>query len=164
MEEIMKSLVIYDSYFGNTEKLAQAVGKVLGTENTINLQGGDAVSPDQLAGIDLLVVASPTRGFRPSEATTKFLNDLQAGALQGIQAAVFDTRIDLETIKNKVFRFVVKRGGYANKTIAAALEKKGAVVLQPIEGFYVDDSEGPVTSGEMERAEKWAAQIKAAVK
>ena len=160
----MKSLIIYDSYFGNTEKLAQAVAKELGTEKTINLQGGGEVSTDQFAGIDLLVVASPTRGFRPSEGTTKFLNSLPAGALQGMRAAVFDTRIDLETIKNKVFRFIVKRGGYANKAIAAALEKKGAVVLQPIEGFFVDDSEGPITTGEMERAQKWAAQIKAAVK
>ena len=160
----MKSLVIYDSYFGNTEKLAQAVAKELGTEKIINLQGGGEVSTDQLAGIDLLVVASPTRGFRPSEGTTKFLNSLPAGGLQGMRTAVFDTRIDLETIKNKVFRFIVKRGGYANKAIAAALEKKGAVVLQPIEGFFVDDSEGPITTGEMERAQKWAAQIKAAVK
>ena len=160
----MKSLVIYDSYFGNTEKLAQAVAKELGTEQTINLQGGGEVSTDQLEGIDLLVVASPTRGFRPSEGTSKFLNSLPVGALQGMRAAVFDTRIDLETIKNKVFRFIVKRGGYANKAIAAALEKKGAVVLQPIEGFFVDDSEGPITTGEMERAQKWAAQIKAAVK
>jgi flavodoxin len=160
----MKSLVIYDSYFGNTEKLAQAVGKVFGTEKTVNLVRVADVDLAQLEGIDLLVVASPTRGFRPSEGTTKFLSSLPAGALQGVQAAVFDTRIDLETLKNKVFRFIVKRGGYANKAIAAALEKKGAVMLQPIEGFFVDDSEGPITAGEMERAEAWAAQIKAAVK
>ena len=160
----MKSLVIYDSYFGNTEKLAQAVGKALGTVKNVNVVRVAEVEPAQLEGLDLLVVASPTRGFRPSEGTTKFLNSLPAGALQGMRAAVFDTRIDLETIKNKVFRFIVKRGGYANKAIAAALEKKGAVVLQPIEGFFVDDSEGPITAGEMERAQKWAAQIKAAVK
>jgi len=155
----MKSLVVFDSYFGNTEKLAQAVGKALGTEKTVNLVRVSEMTPDKLEGVDLLVVASPTRGFRPSEGTTKFLNSLPAGALQGIQAAVFDTRIDLETIKNKVFRFIVKRGGYANKAIAAALEKKGAVVLQPIEGFFVDDSEGPLSAGELERAVEWAKKI-----
>ena len=160
----MKSLVIYDSYFGNTEKLAQAVGKALGTEKTVSVVRVAEAGLNLLEGIDLLVVASPTRGFRPSEGTTKFLNSLPAGALQGVQAAVFDTRIDLETIKNKVFKFIVRRGGYANKAIAKALEKKGAVVLQPIEGFFVDDSEGPVSAGEIERAVEWAAGIKAAMK
>ncbi len=156
----MKSLVIYDSYFGNTEKLAQAVGKALGTAKNVRVVRVVDVTPAELEGVDLLVVASPTRGFRPSEGTTKFLNSLPANALQGIKAAAFDTRIDPETLKNKVFRFIVQRGGYANKAIAKMLANKGAQVIHPLEGFYVDDSEGPVSSGEMERAAKWAAQIK----
>ena len=101
-------------------------------------------------------MASPTRGFRPSEGTTKFLNSLPADALKDVKASVFDTRIDPETIKNKAFRFIVKRGGYANTAIAKMLEKKGALIVQPVEGFFVDDSEGPLSAGEMERAVEWA--------
>ncbi len=160
----MKSLVVYDSYLGNTEKLAQAVGQALGSAKEVSVVRAAEADPAQLTGVDLLIVASPTRGFRPSEGTTKFLNSLPADALKGIRASTFDTRIDLESIKNKAFRFIVKRGGYANKTIAKMLEKKGATILQPIEGFFVDESEGPVTAGEMERAAQWAADIKAAVK
>jgi flavodoxin I len=162
LEEIMRSLIIYDSYFGNTEKLAQAVGKALGSEETVNVVRFSEVTLDQLEGIDLLVLASPTRGFRPSEGTTKFLNSLSADALNGIKAAAFDTRIDTETIKNKAFRFIVKKGGYAGPSMAKQMEKKGAQIIQPLGGFFVDDSEGPVSAGEMERAVEWAAQIKAA--
>ncbi|MDK2981835.1 MAG: hypothetical protein PWQ55_2182 [Chloroflexota bacterium] len=160
----MKALVIYESFFGNTEKIAQTVAQALGTEKSVNLVAVGDVDAAQLEGIDLLVMASPTRGFRPSEGITNFLNSLSDGALQGVQAAVFDTRIDLETIKNKLFRFVVKRGGYANTAMAKTLEKKGAAVLEPMGAFCVDDSEGPLTAGEIERAAQWAAEIKAAVK
>jgi flavodoxin I len=159
MEDSMKSLVIYDSYFGNTEKLAQAVGKALGTAKNVNVVRVADVEPAQLEGLDLLIVASPTRGFRPSEGTTKFLNSLSADALKDVKASVFDTRIDPETIKNKAFRFIVKRGGYANTAIAKMLEKKGALIVQPVEGFFVDDSEGPLSAGEMERAVEWAKKI-----
>ena len=41
----MKSLVIYDSYFGNTEKLAQAVGKALGTAKNVNVVRVAEVEP-----------------------------------------------------------------------------------------------------------------------
>lgn len=33
----MKALVIYESFFGNTEKIAQTVAQALGTEKTVDL-------------------------------------------------------------------------------------------------------------------------------
>ena len=155
----MKSLVVYDSVFGNTAKIAQAIGKALGEAEVKHVGEVDA---SQLDGLDLLVVGSPTRGFRPTEDITKFLKDLPDGALNGKNAAAFDTRLDPETIKAGFLRFIVKRGGYADKAIVKGLMNKGALVLDSSAGFFVKDSEGPLKEGELERAAEWAEGLKTA--
>ena len=151
----MKTLVIYDSVFGNTEKIAQAIAAALGTA-AIPVSQADT---GQLRGLDVLVVGSPTRGFRPTKGINKLLNDLPKKHLAGVRIAAFDTRIDLETIDSKVFRFVVDKGGYAAKTIAKSLEKKGGQLSAPGEGFYVTGEQGPLKDGELARAVVWAGEL-----
>jgi flavodoxin len=123
----MKTLVIYDSVFGNTEKIAQSIAAALGTQ-AIPVSQADG---GQLRGLDLLVVGSPTRGFRPTESISKMLNRLPKNHLAGVRVAAFDTRIVLETIDSKALRFIVDKGGYAASTIAKALEKKGGQLAAP---------------------------------
>ena len=91
----MNVLVIYDSVFGNTEKIALAIGAAL---NAPTLPVGQA-APEQVGGLELLVVGSPTRSFRPTEAISKFLNELSKDYLAGVRVASFDTRLALETIR-----------------------------------------------------------------
>ena len=62
----MKILVVYDSYFGNTEKVAQANGEALGDD--VAVKRPSEVKTDELSDLGLLVVGSPTRAFRPSDA------------------------------------------------------------------------------------------------
>lgn len=151
----MNTLVIYDSVFGNTEKIAQAIAAVIGTQ-AIPVSQADS---GQLRGLDLLVVGSPTRGFRPTEGISKLLNELPKNHLAGVRVAAFDTRIALETIDSKVLRFVVDKGGYAAGTIAKVLEKKGGQLSAPGEGFYVTGEQGPLKDGELERAADWADRL-----
>ena len=151
----MKTLVIYDSVFGNTEKIAQSIAATLGTQALPVSQ----VDAGQLRGIDLLVIGSPTRGFRPTENIAKLLNTLPKNHLTGARVAAFDTRIVLETIDSKALRFLVDKGGYAASTIAKALEKKGGQLAAPAEGFFVTGEQGPLKEGELERAADWAANL-----
>ena len=76
----MKILVIYDSVFGNTEKIAQAIATMLGTQAVPVSQ----VDAGQLHDLDLLVVGSPTRGFRPTEGISKLLSGLPKNHLAGV--------------------------------------------------------------------------------
>jgi flavodoxin len=149
----MNALIIYDSVFGNTEKIAQAVAAALDT-SAIPVSQADS---GQLRGLDLLVVGSPTRGFRPTEGISKLLNGLPKNHLAGARVAAFDTRIVLETIDSKALRFLVDKGGYAASTIAKTLEKKGGQLAAPPEGFYVTGEQGPLKDGELERAATWAS-------
>ena len=152
----MKAMVVYDSVFGNTEKIAQAVGAALAVEAR---RVGD-LQPGQLAGLELLVVGSPTRGFRPTPALSAWLKSLPAGSLQGVKVAAFDTRMTQEAVDTAVFflKYLVKAFGYATKTIAKELQRAGGE-LAAAEGFFVTGTEGPLVGGEPERATSWAGQL-----
>ena len=157
----MKAMVVYDSVFGNTEKVAQAIGDALGAPEDVSVLRVGEVKPEQLAGVQVLIVGSPTRAFSPTPATKAMLRALSAKALSDVKVAAFDTRISMEDTDSGFLRTMVKVFGYAAKPIADRLKSKGGdLVLEP-EGFYVQDSEGPLKEGELERAAAWAKQIMA---
>jgi flavodoxin len=155
----MKGLVIYDSVFGNTEKIAQAIGVILSEQGSVQTLSVGKMTADSMSGLDMLLVGSPTRGFRPTEAVSKFLNLIPKKSLVGIRVAAFDTRIWLDTIDSKTLRFVVDKGGYAANTIAKSLVKKGGQLVAPPEGFLVIGEQGPLKDGELERASAWGRQF-----
>jgi flavodoxin len=160
----MKALVIYDSAFGNTEKIAQAIGNALAAGGEVEtLRVGD-VRAEHLAGLALLVVGSPTQRFSPLPAITRFLKGIPANGLKGVKVAAFDTRITESEIERvRILAFFVRIFGYAAEPIAKRLEKKGGVPAVPPEGFYVGGTEGPLLEGELERAADWAGQILASL-
>lgn len=155
----MKALVIYDSYFGNTEKIARAIARGLESKIDVEILRVSEVRLEQFTGLNLLIVGSPTRKFSPTPAITNLLNKIPRNGLAGLKAAAFDTRISVHDINSRFLNFMVRLFGYAAEPIAKRLEKKRAeLIIQP-EGFIVVDSEGPLKDGELERAEDWAKQI-----
>lgn len=141
----MTALIVYDSKFGNTRKIAEVIGSVFG-------QGGrvvhvDDFNPEMLNGVDILIVGSPIHGWRPSEPTKRFLDKLQGQNLSGMAAAAFDTRL------NSIF------SGNAAKRIARALKQAGCRVVVPPQGFIVSGSEGPLAEGELDKAKDWAIRV-----
>lgn len=155
----MKALVVYDSVFGNTEKVAQAIGAALGPEGDVTvLKAGDA-QPAQLQGIELLVVGSPTRAFSATPAIRAFLRRIPAKGLQGVKVAAFDTRMVVAEANSAILSFMVKLFGYAAEPMGAKLERKGGERAAAPEGFFVGGTEGPMKDGELERARVWAKEM-----
>jgi flavodoxin len=156
----MKAMVVYDSAFGNTEKVAQAIGRALGPVEEVKTLRVSDVKPEQLTGLTLLVVGSPTQKFSPLGTITRFLKSIPNNGLKGVKVAAFDTRIPESKINEiRILAFFVRIFGYAAKPIANRLQKKGGELVVPPEGFYVSDTEGPLLEGELERAADWARQI-----
>jgi flavodoxin len=152
----MKALVVYDSFFGNTEQIARAIADALRTRGEVEAVRVGNVKPDQLAGLTLLVVGSPTRAFRPSPATSKFLRGIPRGSLKDVKVAAFDTRAKMEDARIPLLRMMVKLFGYAAESISGWLKRKsGHQPLAPA-GFFVTGTEGPLKPGEMGRAAEWA--------
>lgn len=156
----MNATVVYDSFFGNTEQIAQAIGKRLGTAAEVKVLRVTEAKAEHLAGRNVLVVGSPTRAFRPSEAVQQWLKRLPANSLAGVKVAAFDTGIAPGDIKQGFVRVLVKTFGYAAKPIAAQLRKKGGALALPPEGFLVLDSKGPLKQGELERAAAWGQRLR----
>jgi flavodoxin len=156
----MKALIIYDSFFGNTEKIALAIGKAFGNAKEVTICKAVDVKPNMLDGLNYLIVGSPTRAFSPSPATKSFLKSIPSKQLAGVKVAAFDTRIAVTDKLPGIVRFMMKLFGYADKPILDGLKKKGGQKTVPPEGFFVLDSEGPLEKGELERAVVWVKQIK----
>ncbi len=154
----MKALIVYDSFYGNTEQVAQAIGKAVGSPEEVQVVRVSSVQPGQLSGLNLLIVGSPTRGFRPSPLTSQWLGSIPANALQGVKVAAFDTRIPWDVMPG-VLRGMAKVFGFASNPISNKLQKKGGTVAAAPEGFFVKDSKGPLAEGELERAANWAKQL-----
>jgi flavodoxin len=160
----MNAIIIYDSVFGNTGKVANTIGDTIaaalasqGQTKTIPI---GEITTEQLQGVNLLIIGSPTRSFRPTEAVSKFLKSLPKNYLAEAKVAAFDTRIDLETIDSSALRFIVDKGGYAASTIAKLMQKKGGKLVLPPEGFLVTGEKGPLKDGELARAIDWANGIR----
>jgi len=156
----MKSLIVYDSQFGNTKKVAEAISGVLEKTGRVFLIRASNVQPGDMSGLNLLVVGSPTQQFTATSNIKHWLNRLPGGSLQGVRAAAFDTRFTEKKINEvKILAFLVRIFGFAAKPIALQLEKKGAKLMLPPEGFYVADTEGPLLEEELARAAKWAEKL-----
>lgn len=165
----LRSLLVYESMFGCTESIAQAVAAGLA-------EGGADVCLEEVrhAGavrdheFDLLVVGAPTHAFSLSRPSTR-RDAVQQGApadraesglrewLAGIgpeegrgrPAAAFDTRV------TKVRHLPKAASTRANHL----LTRRGFDSIARPAPFLVQDLKGPVLPGELERAHRWGRDV-----
>jgi flavodoxin I len=146
----MKTLVVYDSLYGNTEQIARAIGGAIKAEVKVAKVG--ETGPQDLVSYDLIIIGSPTQGGRHTKAMKEFLDKVPADAFKDKKVAAFDTRVKAKWVK--IF-------GYAAPRIADALKDKGGELLAPGEAFFVKATKGPLVDGEVERAATWARALAA---
>jgi hypothetical protein len=167
----MKTVVVYESMFGNTKAIAEAIAEGLGEAGEVTLGSVDELSPDQVGDAGLLVAGGPTHGHgmaRPNahqtiardgshakygpvlegqESLRGWLERLPAGQAA---AAAFDTRFDKP-------RWLT---GSAAIKHAQRLGRKGYSIVGT-ESFFVQGGGGPLAEGERERAAAWGRGLAA---
>lgn len=166
----MRSVVVCESWFGNTEQVARAVADELGRHGETEVVSV-VEEIDGLEGVDLLVVGAPTHvhGMSSSMSRKSAIEQSGAGAAEagpgargwleslrdrpGGKAAAFDTRIEKPSALT----------GSAAKGIAKRLRQRGYELVAPPESFFVLDTGGPLKDGELERAATWAQSLALAV-
>jgi len=163
----MSALVVVESMWGNTRAVGDAVGRGLsGDPLVVDVADAPSTLPQD---VDLLVVGGPTHAFSMSRSKTR-QEAIVRGAQQGpeetgirewmaqlappdsVDVATFDTRVE------KVRRLP----GSAAKAAAKEVRRHHLGRLVATESFYVDDIEGPLLDGELERAETWGAHLETA--
>jgi menaquinone-dependent protoporphyrinogen IX oxidase len=144
----VKALVVYDSQYGNTEKIAQVIAESLGgPEGGVRLSRVNAIPAGEVTGLDILIVGSPTQRWNTTEATTRFLESIPQNALTEVRSAAFDTRLR------------ARLGGAAALKIERMLRQSGSRIIAPAGAFYVTEKTGPLAKGELERAAEWARRL-----
>jgi flavodoxin len=143
----MKTLVVYDSVYGNTEIIARAIADAIPGE--VDARRVGQVNTEDLETVDLLVFGSPTHGAMPTEAAQGLLSRIGPPAREDARAATFDTRL--------TWGFLERWGGFAAPKMADTLKEKGWVLAGEPGGFFVKGlKKGPLKQGEAERAAAWA--------
>jgi len=165
-----RAVVVYESMYGNTRAVAEAIAAGLGA---VAVPVHEA-SPAALAGAGLIVVGGPTHMHGMASSKSRELA-LSAARDDGIEpdpsaqhgptlrawladlpsddrrAAAFDTRLDKPPLIT----------GVAARAIARRLRRRGFDVARDHASFVVEDSEGPLAEGELERAREWGAELAA---
>ncbi len=146
----MNTFVVYDSQYGNTERIALAIADTLSAFGQAQAIHIDPVHPLSFEGIDMLILGCPTQGFRPTLAMQLFLGNVSPQSLSGLAVACFDTR----------FRGSLWKSSAAPR-MARQLRTMGVEPIVPPESFFVKGmkKEGPLVAGEVERAASWASGI-----
>jgi hypothetical protein len=159
----MKALVVYESMFGNSAQVAEAVARGLRDVQVVEV---GKTSAAQIADLDLLVLGGPTHAFSMTRPSTRRDARTQ-GAPYGddrrgirelldelpetftVPVATFDTRVAKAR----------KLPGSAAKAATKELRHHHHARVVAQESFYVDDTAGPLLAGEPDRAESWGAEL-----
>jgi flavodoxin len=145
----MNSLVIYDSVYGNTQKIAEAIADVFEHYGPVRMIPASNANPSHLQGIGLLAIGGPTQAHGASPAIKELLEILSPAQLAELSIVAFDTRIP-------IFRWL---SGSAAESIEGKVQYYNAELIQPPESFFVEGRGGPLKEGEVERAVEWARMI-----
>ena len=170
----MKALLLYESFFGNTRDVAEAIGKGIASIMEVDIAevSGDHADLEQY---DLLVVGGPTHVLGMSRNRSR-LDARQKATEQGVEPVSQEVGIRemLDSLERSEHRPLVatfdtsikKRFlplGSAAKAAMKRHKKKGFDAVMDAEQFKVSGTEGPMNPGEIERAEEWGRKLATAV-
>jgi flavodoxin len=164
----MKSLVVYESVFGNTEAVARAVADGLqdgGEVDLVEVSAAPDAVPDD---IDVLVVGGPTHALSMTRVSTREDARKQAEGRpmvshgRGIREWLEALERPRSTVVAATFDTKIKKPipGSAAKSARKRLRKLGLQV-ETATTFYVDGTFGPLFDGEEERARRWGKELAA---
>ena len=158
----MQAVVVCDSTFRNTARIAQAIASGLGERVPTRIVSASAAIEAPFEAPDVLLVGGPTQRHGLSPALLAFLDGLPSGSLRGVRAATFDTRYHMAALLS----------GSAAGQAAGRLRRTGCRLVASPESFFMDRDVPPkgqrrrheleqLENGELERAAGWGRRIAA---
>jgi menaquinone-dependent protoporphyrinogen IX oxidase len=147
----MKGMVVYDTSYGNTKKVAEAIAETL-KESGIEVDLFSVKDVKKLSTKDysFLVLGSPTKFGTMSFAIRFFLGNVKSEEWMNRPFAAFDTE-NPENMEKKEYS--------AAEKIAERLRDKKMNQLLPVLKAAVLGQKGPLKEGEIERTRDYARQL-----
>ena len=139
----MRSCVIFDTRYGNTEKIARSFETGLGEAGiqTVCVNAKD-VAVDSLKEYDLICVGAPTEWLTASKPMKQFLGKLKSTDLSGKYGFAFDTKLDAPL------------SGSAAKFIEKELKSVGLQIIASRESATVFGGKGKEGSMRLKEGEE----------
>jgi flavorubredoxin len=146
--DLEKAAVIYDTKFGNTEKIARALSEGMKRGGlAVDCLKINDVDLGKLGEYDMLAVGAPTHAFRISVPMKEFLRKLENVDLRGKKGFAFDTRLKS--------RFA----GSAANGIEKKLKELGLRIIRDYASAIVAGTEGPLEENAEKRFEEIGSEI-----
>jgi flavodoxin len=151
-EDLTKAIIVYDTKYGNTKKVAEDIASGISDEGIeVSLKGVKDTSPEEVMQFDLLVLGAPTHINNAKKDTKKFLKKLKGTNLSSLKFAAFDTRI-----KN------AKKG--ASMKIEGILAELGASKVHEGLTVWVSGMKGPLEETSEEKSKVFGSEIAKKIK
>ena len=143
-----KTIVIYHTQYGNTEKIAKALTSgLVEQEVDVDCMKVEDVQVDKLMEYDLLAIGGPTHFRTMSQPMKTFLEKLERVDLKGMNAFAFDTKAQGWW------------AGSAGKAIEKKLKRIRLHILKPHASAIITEREGPLQEGMEEKFKQIGAEI-----
>ncbi|MFX1470763.1 MAG: flavodoxin family protein [Promethearchaeota archaeon] len=149
----MKALIVYDTKYGNTEKVAKLIA-----EGIISIEGNEVivnnvkdVNLKKEASYDLILIGSPNHFGRHVGSIKKFINKLPKSQLKAKTYAVFDTYITAD------FEKAVKKMEQQISETMPDLTKASPGLSIKVEGTGV--SKGPIVYEELPKCKEFGIKL-----
>ena len=162
----MHALVVFESMFGNTKEIAEAIAEGLASKMSAEAVEVGAAPESIGDDIDLVVVGGPTHAWSMSRRGTR--QGAAKDAPQGTVSAGIGVREWLGILKKGPATAVATFDTRFNKprwlTGSAARSAQKRLrrrlrIAAPAESFFVAGSTGPLETGELERARQWGERL-----
>jgi len=148
MMDMKKAIVVYDTKFGNTEKIARVLAEGIKEQGVeVDCVKVEEVEIGKLDEYDFLAIGGPTHAFGLSKPMKDFLQRLESIDIGGKKGFAFDTKLKS--------RFA----GSAAKGIEKRLEKLGVSIVKPHASAIVKGGEGPLEEGMEEKFKQIVGEI-----
>lgn len=149
----MKVIVVYDTSYGNTKKIAETITDTLkDSKIEVDLFYVKDVKKLNSKDYDFLIIGSPTRMGTMSFAIKSFLGRVNSEEWMNKSFVAFDTEnpenIEQSRVQNKEWSAVEK--------IAKKLKEKKMNQLLPVLKAHVVGQKGPLVEGEIDRTKVYA--------
>jgi len=171
MTQTSNAIVVYESMFGSTRGIAEAIAAGLSTSVSCTLVEVGKAPTVIDRDVDLLVVGAPTHAFGLSTPETR--REAQTDTVQPVISREMGVREWLPALvvlstrtRTAAFDTHVKERwipGSASHRIARALRHKGVAAAASPVSFRVAGLTGPLLPNELERAREWGATLAAQV-
>jgi menaquinone-dependent protoporphyrinogen IX oxidase len=152
----MKGIVVYDTSYGNTKKIAETIAETLKESGIeVDLFYLKDVKKLNAKDYDFFVLGSPTKFGTMSFAVRGFLGKVKSEEWMNKPFAAFDT----ENPENIERAKIEKKEWSAAEKIAAKLKEKKMNQLLPVLKALVLGQKGPLVEGEIERTKEYTRTL-----